>query len=106
MPMRTRETRSGLCGDPIAVKCSGEGEGEGGDEQNGNNVDYNSKSGFIDGWFYLSVGLGFAVGIIVPCLVLAVKKPWSEKYFDFLDSVIAKFFVAKKTKTIQRRSGG
>lgn len=95
------EGNSGLCGDPIAVKC----RGEGGDGQNGNNVGYHSKNGFIDEWFYLSVGLGFAVGIIVPCLVLAINKPWSEKYFDFLDFITDKFFLAKKTKKMMKRRG-
>ncbi|KAH6810697.1 hypothetical protein C2S51_024459 [Perilla frutescens var. frutescens] len=95
---RAYEGNPGLCGDPLAVKCHGEDSGNGGDAQNGNDE-------FIDEWFYLSIGLGFAVGIVVPCLVLVIKKPWSDKYFDFLDVLIGKFFVGRRRRprTTHRR---
>ncbi|KAJ7012934.1 LRR receptor-like serine/threonine-protein kinase FLS2 [Populus alba x Populus x berolinensis] len=47
-----------------------------------------SDDGFIDRWFYLSIGLGFAAGILVPMLVFAIKKPWRVSYFGFVDKIV------------------
>lgn len=94
------EGNPGLCGAPIVVKCPGEDS----DTQNGNDDIHDSNNEFIDQWFYLSIGLGFAAGILVPYLVLVIRKPWSDKYFDFLDKVIAKLlFVGRRPQTAQIR---
>ena len=58
-------------------------------DKGANNDDANNDK-FIDEWFYLSLGLGFAVGILVPYLVLATKKSWSEAYFNLVDKVVKK----------------
>ncbi|KAI3448864.1 hypothetical protein Pfo_005529 [Paulownia fortunei] len=87
------EGNPSLCGAPLVVKCPGEDSGKGNETQNGNDVMYDSNDEFIDKWFYLSIGLGFAAGILVPCLVLVIRKPWSDKYFDFLDKVISKLLL-------------
>ncbi|KAK4488606.1 hypothetical protein RD792_004373, partial [Penstemon davidsonii] len=79
------EGNPGLCGAPLVVKCSGEDSDKGENSQNENDGVYEENDRLIDGWFYLSVGLGFAVGILVPCIVLVIRKPWSDKYSGFLD---------------------
>ncbi|KAF3437338.1 hypothetical protein FNV43_RR20091 [Rhamnella rubrinervis] len=78
----------GLCGTPPAVKCPGDGDDDSHEE--GTNANENSGSGesLIDRWFYLSVGLGFAAGILVPCFILAVRKSWSDAYFGFIDDFV------------------
>ncbi|KAL2230429.1 UNVERIFIED_CONTAM: Receptor-like protein EIX2 [Sesamum indicum] len=96
------EGNPGLCGAPLVVTCPGEDSGKGVDPQNGNDVVYDSNDGFIDRWFYLSIGLGFAAGIIVPYLVLAIRKPWSDKYFDFVDKAVSKLLsVGSRAQTAQ-----
>ncbi|EXB95298.1 LRR receptor-like serine/threonine-protein kinase FLS2 [Morus notabilis] len=71
----------GLCGAPLAVKCPGDDSNKG-PVFNENHDDDN----FIDKWFYLSVGLGFAAGLLVPYLVFAMRRPWRDSYFRFMDS--------------------
>ena len=81
----------GLCGAPLLVKCQDANSDKGGpveDEENGN--------GFIDGWFYLSMGLGFAVGILVPFLIFAIKKPWGDAYFLFVDKIVDRSLWVKR----------
>ncbi|KAG6789487.1 hypothetical protein POTOM_005586 [Populus tomentosa] len=51
-----------------------------------------SDDGFIDSWFYLSIGLGFAAGILVPMLVFAIKKPWRVSYSGFVDKIVDRAF--------------
>lgn len=75
----------GLCGAPLIVKCPSED-----DCSNMGHVFDDSSSdddSFIDKWFYLSVGLGFAAGLLVPYLMLALRKSWSDAYFRFMDNV-------------------
>ncbi|XP_045831935.1 receptor-like protein EIX2 [Trifolium pratense] len=73
----------GLCGPPLPLKCSGD------DDKKQGNDDSNDKELF-DNWFYLSLGLGFAAGILVPYVILTVKTSWGDVYFDFVDQVIHK----------------
>ncbi|KAF3437339.1 hypothetical protein FNV43_RR20092 [Rhamnella rubrinervis] len=78
----------GLCGSPLAVKCAGDG----GDDDPGNRgtttTDNSSGESFIDNWFYMSVGLGFAAGILVPCFILSLRKSWRDAYFQFIDEFV------------------
>ncbi|KAK4424942.1 Receptor-like protein EIX1 [Sesamum alatum] len=98
------EGNPGLCGALLNVTCPGEDLGKGVDSQNGNDVVHDSNDGFIDRWFYLSIGLGFAAGIIVPYLVLAIRKPWNDKYFDFVDKVVSKLLsVGSRAETAESR---
>ncbi|CAL9102249.1 LRR receptor-like serine threonine-protein kinase [Musa troglodytarum] len=46
------------------------------------------ESALVDGWFYLSVGLGFAVGLPGLFAVMSIRRPWSIAYFNFVDRVI------------------
>ncbi|KAK7835023.1 receptor-like protein eix1 [Quercus suber] len=82
----------GLCGAPLVVKCPGEGIDVGGTIVN------DSEDNFIDNWFYLSIGLGFAAGILVPYFILAIRKSWRNAYYAFVDEVVDKLsFVRQKT---------
>lgn len=71
----------GLCGLPLDVKCTSDDSNKG-PVFNENHDDDN----FIDKWFYLSVGLGFAAGLIVPYLLFAMRRPCRDSYFRFMDS--------------------
>eukprot|EP00257_Ricinus_communis_P004749 XP_002518317.2 receptor-like protein EIX2 [Ricinus communis] len=71
-----------LCGAPLQLKCQDDDLDQGGTSSD------DDKDGFIDEWFYLSVGLGFAAGILVPMFILAIKKSWSDAYFGFLDELV------------------
>ncbi|KAL5543331.1 hypothetical protein UlMin_007115 [Ulmus minor] len=83
----------GLCGPPLDVKCPG-GDN---DFKNVTSSDDVSSESFIDNWFYLSVGLGFAAGLLVPFLIMAIRKSWSDAYFGIVDKVEERisFFVYK-----------
>ena len=75
----------GLCGAPLITKCQDDDSSEGKII-----VDDERNDEFIDQWFYLSIGLGFAAGILVPFFVLVLKKSWCEAYFSFVDKIIEK----------------
>ncbi|PON58288.1 hypothetical protein TorRG33x02_291600 [Trema orientale] len=74
----------GLRGAPLGVSCPGED-----DYSNEGRVfdDSSSDDSFIDKWIYLSVGLGYAAGLLAPYLELALRKSWSDAYFRFMDNV-------------------
>ncbi|KAF2293530.1 hypothetical protein GH714_002506 [Hevea brasiliensis] len=67
---------SGLCGDPLALKCPDDGSNNRGsynDSDGGRKDEADDGNGFIDKWFYLSTGLGFAVGLLLPYFIFATK---------------------------------
>ncbi|XP_034695716.1 receptor-like protein EIX2 [Vitis riparia] len=68
-----------LCGTPLVIKCQ---------DKKQSVVEDKNDGGYIDQWFYLSVGLGFAVGILVPFFVLAIRKSWCDTYFDFVEKIV------------------
>lgn len=84
------EGNPGLCGAPLLVKCQNE------DSDQGTNVDEDNSQGFVDKWFYLSVGIGFAVGILVPFFILAIRKPWSEAYFNLVERIVGKLLAVQQ----------
>ncbi|KAJ9159254.1 hypothetical protein P3X46_024771 [Hevea brasiliensis] len=88
----------GLCGAPLILKCLGDDSDRGGTV-----IEETSSDGFIDKWFYLSVGLGFAAGILVPTLILAIRKPWSDAYFGFVDKIVDSSMRAKRRTATNRR---
>ncbi|KAF4361039.1 hypothetical protein F8388_016848 [Cannabis sativa] len=71
-----------LCGEPLDVKCP-----SGNPINNGDLMDHNDDDNFIDQWFFVSVGLGFAAGILVPFFMMAMKISWRETYFGFVEIV-------------------
>jgi len=73
----------GLCGPPLLVRCSDDGD-------NRQSIDDTDDEGLFDNWFYLTLGLGFATGILVPYFILTTKSSWGDVYFDFVDQVIHK----------------
>ncbi|KAJ9175019.1 hypothetical protein P3X46_013606 [Hevea brasiliensis] len=42
----------------------------------------------VDKWFYLAIGLGFAVGLLIPYLIMSTKRSWSFVYFDSVDKTV------------------
>ncbi|XP_048330554.1 receptor-like protein EIX1 [Ziziphus jujuba] len=96
----------GLCGAPLAVKCPDD-EDDGQDKGRTTPKATSNGDSFIDKWFYLSVGLGFAAGILVPYLVMAMRKSWSYAYFSFVDGAVEKIlYLWLKYRTILQRTGG
>nr|XP_048329023.1 receptor-like protein EIX2 [Ziziphus jujuba var. spinosa]XP_048329024.1 receptor-like protein EIX2 [Ziziphus jujuba var. spinosa]XP_048329025.1 receptor-like protein EIX2 [Ziziphus jujuba var. spinosa] len=95
----------GLCGSPLAVKCPGDEDDDDPDKGWTTPKDNGNGDSFIDKWFYLSVGLGFAAGIIVPFLVMAMRKSWSVAYFDAVDDVLDRIlYLWLKYRTIKQRT--
>ncbi|KAL6312452.1 hypothetical protein AAG906_021668 [Vitis piasezkii] len=72
-----------LCGAPLVTKCQDEDL-----DKKCSAIEDKNDGGYIDQWFYLSVGLGFAMGILIPYFVLATRKSWCEAYFDFVDKIV------------------
>ncbi|KAJ9702965.1 hypothetical protein PVL29_004637 [Vitis rotundifolia] len=81
-----------LCGAPLATKCQDEDP-----NKRQSVVSDKNDGGYVDQWFYLSVGLGFAMGILVPFFVLATRKSWCEAYFDFVDEIVKWLLRGRKT---------
>ncbi|TYJ46824.1 hypothetical protein E1A91_A02G144700v1 [Gossypium mustelinum] len=75
----------GLCGGPLNIKCENDGVDSEGRVEGGK-----SNEGIIDKWFYLSVGVGFAAGILVPVLVISARSSWVDSYFGMVEKFIDK----------------
>ncbi|MBA0677992.1 hypothetical protein Goari_019361 [Gossypium aridum] len=75
----------GLCGGPLNIKRENDGVDSGGRVEGGK-----SNEGIIDKWFYLSVGVGFAAGILVPVLVISARSSWVDSYFGMVEKFIDK----------------
>ncbi|KAJ9158832.1 hypothetical protein P3X46_024378 [Hevea brasiliensis] len=96
----------GLCGDPLAVKCPNDSN-NGGDNypDGGGKADQaDNGNGFIDKWFYMSVGMGFAVGLLIPYLVFAMKRSWGGVYFAFVDGTAYRLSSEKMKAAMRRRN--
>ena len=85
-----------LCGAPLVIKCQDEGT-----DKRRSGVEDKIDGGFVDQWFYLSIGLGFAVGILIPYFVLAMRRSWCDTYFDFVDKIV-KCLLFRKRVTYAR----
>ncbi|KAJ1400268.1 Leucine-rich repeat [Sesbania bispinosa] len=99
----------GLCGPPLPVKCQGDDGPSHDDSDKGRS---NDDDALFDNWFYLSLGLGFAAGILVPSFILVMKRSWGDACFDFVDQVVDKLLWltsrrgihhGQRTKPRQRR---
>ncbi|KAF7824384.1 receptor-like protein EIX2 [Senna tora] len=91
----------GLCGLPLPFKCPGDDDDDPNKGASNGEID-GDDDGFIDKWFYLSLGLGFAVGLLVPYFILAVKRSWSDVYFDFVDFIAFRLLVKIRKRRINR----
>ncbi|XP_072953816.1 receptor-like protein EIX2 [Typha angustifolia] len=74
-----------LCGPPISKNCSVDGTSLNYPLEH---VDGNEMSSF-----YLSMGLGFAVGLWVVIGPLLFKRTWSTTYFLFIDNIYDRIYV-------------
>ncbi|KAJ9693382.1 hypothetical protein PVL29_012235 [Vitis rotundifolia] len=72
-----------LCGTPLVTKCQDEDL-----DKRQSALEDKIDGSYIDQWFYLSIGLGFAVGILVPYFVLAIRRSCCDAYFDFVDKIV------------------
>ncbi|KAJ9693373.1 hypothetical protein PVL29_012226 [Vitis rotundifolia] len=72
-----------LCGTPLVTKCQDEDL-----DKRQSALEDKIDGSYVDQWFYLSIGLGFAVGILVPYFVLAIRRSWCDAYFDFVDKIV------------------
>ncbi|KAG8650379.1 hypothetical protein MANES_07G034400v8 [Manihot esculenta] len=72
-----------LCGAPLDVECPGDNSTNAGTKEKVSSRSCNDDNK----WFYLAIGLGFATNILVPSLILATKKSWSDAYFGFAEKV-------------------
>ncbi|CAK9152306.1 unnamed protein product [Ilex paraguariensis] len=88
----------GLCGAPLLVKCPGE------DSTKGQTAEDDSNDNFIDKWFYLCLGLGFAAGILVPYLNFVISKPWRGVYFDFVDKIVYRLSRVSRRRAAHNRN--
>ncbi|TMX00128.1 hypothetical protein EJD97_001343 [Solanum chilense] len=82
-----------LCGAPLVVQC------QNGNSDNRTVLENDNSDEFPDKWFYVSVGLGFITGILVPYYILLVRKPWRRAYFSFLDTIIDSFVPVRSNRT-------
>ncbi|KAL5543458.1 hypothetical protein UlMin_007242 [Ulmus minor] len=73
-----------LCGPPLVVTCPGDNK-DGNSSKGGTSIGHHDS--FVDNWFPLSVGLGFAAGLLVPFLVMAITKSWGDAYFGLVNKV-------------------
>lgn len=89
----------GLCGRPLPVECQRERPDTG---KTVENHDQDSDS-FIDKWFYLSIGVGFAAGVLVPFLIISIRRPWSDAYFSFADKIVYRFPWARRRAAMNYR---
>ncbi|XP_008244648.2 PREDICTED: receptor-like protein 12 [Prunus mume] len=69
-----------LCGEPLPRTCSEEGKGPGQSML----VNEDDKDGLITQGFYISMGLGFAVGFWGVCGTLLLNRSCRYMYFNFL----------------------
>ncbi|XP_057990423.1 receptor-like protein EIX2 [Hevea brasiliensis] len=98
----------GLCGDPLTVKCLNDSN-NGGDNypDGGGKADQaDNGNGFIDKWFYMSIGVGFAAGLLLPYLVFAMKRSWGGVYFAFVDGTAYRLSSEKMKAATRRRNRG
>ncbi|XP_038975001.1 receptor-like protein EIX2 [Phoenix dactylifera] len=85
----------GLCGFPLAQKCKDDKTNQGpnavgGDKQNDNAMDEEASE--IER-LYMSMGLGFAVGLWAVFGPLLFNRKWTEAYFRLIDQVYDMVYV-------------
>ncbi|THG01990.1 receptor-like protein EIX2 [Camellia sinensis] len=73
-----------LCGSPLTTKCPTPNQGDVEDKD----AKMNDEEEFDRLWFYISIGVGFAVGFWAVCGSLVVKSSWRHAFFQFIDKVI------------------
>ncbi|KAL7171734.1 hypothetical protein ACSBR2_036406 [Camellia fascicularis] len=74
-----------LCGSPLTTKCPTPNQGDVEDKD----AKTNDEEEFDRLWFYISIGVGFAVGFWAVCGSLVVKSSWRHAFFQFIDKHIS-----------------
>ncbi|KAL7197085.1 hypothetical protein ACSBR1_036994 [Camellia fascicularis] len=72
-----------LCGSPLTTKCPTPNQGDVEDRD----ARKNDEEEFDRLWFYISIGVGFAVGFWTVCGSLVVKSSWRHAFFQFIDKM-------------------
>ncbi|KAK1306237.1 hypothetical protein QJS10_CPA10g00435 [Acorus calamus] len=94
-----------LCGLPLTRRChvdggeGGIGVGDGGGRSRRRGVVLERRIG----------GSGFAAGLIVPFVVMSIRRPWSAAYFGFIDWVVGKMYCVRDvvgSRWVRRRRRG
>lgn len=62
----------GLCGAPLVLKWKNNNEDSGNETEVEDGDENDDGDGFIDKWFFLSIGLGFVAGFLIPQLFFVV----------------------------------
>nr|KAJ0225898.1 hypothetical protein LSAT_V11C100041920 [Lactuca sativa] len=83
-----------LCGPPLRIKCGSNSSDNMSPLPKDDKVDSDE-----DKWFPLSIGLGFAIGILVPWMIMSIRRPWGETYFKFVESAVHRIERVRTTTT-------
>ncbi|XP_059656568.1 receptor-like protein EIX1 [Cornus florida] len=73
-----------LCGLPLPTKCPGDDDKSTVPAPHGSSEGIHSKNDSEMLWFYVSMGLGFVVGLCGVCCTLLIKESWRTAYFRFV----------------------
>ncbi|KAM0933366.1 putative leucine-rich repeat domain superfamily [Dioscorea sansibarensis] len=78
-----------LCGPPLTLRCQetdGDNTSQHDDEDDYDNND--DETILEDKWLLLSLGIGYAVGLLGLFAVISIRKQWSSAYFNGVDQFI------------------
>ncbi|XP_059656556.1 receptor-like protein EIX2 [Cornus florida] len=73
-----------LCGLPLPTKCPGDDDKSTVPAPRGSSEGIHSEKDSEMLWFYVSMGLGFVVGLCGVCCTLLMKESWRKAYFRFV----------------------
>ncbi|GFY93066.1 disease resistance family protein [Actinidia rufa] len=76
-----------LCGDPLPTKCPGDDDAPNSPTTGEGLEDNDTGKGDEMLWFFVSMGLGFVVGLCGVCCTLWIKDSWRKVLFQFLGMV-------------------
>ncbi|CAK9160946.1 unnamed protein product [Ilex paraguariensis] len=82
----------GLCGAPLPINCTKKEESQGSTP-----VDEDGDESEVF-WFYIGMGIGFALSFWGVCCVLFFKRTWRHAYFMFLDKLKDHIYVTVMLK--------
>nr|XP_048326979.1 receptor-like protein EIX2 isoform X2 [Ziziphus jujuba var. spinosa] len=85
-----------LCGPPLTPNCSRDVVTPTAENKNRNEDDDNVMS-----WFYLGMGVGFAIGFWGVCGGLFFNRTWRHNYFRFLDRMKDSIYVKTSETTFK-----
>ncbi|XP_059653492.1 receptor-like protein EIX2 [Cornus florida] len=89
-----------LCGAPLNNNCTREEESQGRGVTSMEEEE--EEYGMV--WFYISMGPGFVVGFWIVCGTLLLKRTWRHAYFQLLDDMKDRIYVAILIKVNWLRS--